>query len=200
MRSAITHAAYDQRVYRKDFRSEQPLSNSVIGLRPIAGHRSLRYDTPQTIHFCVLPAACYLTEIPPSTKNSDPVANFDSSDARNTAIPAISSGSPNRPIGCIASNCGRTTGSSCSTFVNGVVIDPGTMLLHRIPYFARSAAITRVKPITDAFDDEYALHPAPLIVNPVGDPALMIDPPLPASIINRVPYLQVRKTPRAFTA
>ena len=81
-----------------------------------------------------------------------------------------------------------------------VVIDPGTMLLQRIPYFARSAAITRVRPITDAFDDEYALQPAPLIVRPVGEPALMIDPPLPASIIRRAPYLQVRKTPREFTA
>ena len=46
------------------------------------------------------------TEIPPSTWKWEPVANADSSEARKTAIPAMSCGVPTRPIGCSATSCG----------------------------------------------------------------------------------------------
>src|SRR5215212_6542367 len=73
------------------------------------------------------------TEIPPSTWKWEPVANADSSEARKTAMPAMSWGVPTRPIGCSATSLARTSGSSISGFVSVVSIDPGTMPLTRMP-------------------------------------------------------------------
>src|SRR5918997_824618 len=73
------------------------------------------------------------TEIPPSTWKWEPVANADSSEARKTAIPAMSCGVPTRPIGCSATSLARTSGSSSSGFVRVVSIVPGTMPLTRMP-------------------------------------------------------------------
>src|SRR5215203_6453787 len=73
------------------------------------------------------------TEIPPSTWKWEPVANADSSEARKTAIPAMSWGVPTRPIGWSATSLARTSGSFISGFVSVVSIDPGTMPLTRMP-------------------------------------------------------------------
>src|ERR671916_1015511 len=62
------------------------------------------------------------TEIPPSTWKWEPVANADSSEARKTAIPAMSCGVPTRPIGCSDTSLARTSGSSISGFVSDVTI------------------------------------------------------------------------------
>ncbi len=45
----------------------------------------------------------YAAVIPPSTTSADPVMNEDSSEARNRAARAISSGRPNRPMGMCTS-------------------------------------------------------------------------------------------------
>ena len=77
--------------------------------------------------------------MPPSTEYMLPVANFDSSDARNTTIPVMSPGDPSRPIGCRAMKSLRAyTGSanalmrSCS---DGVSTVPGPIQLQRTPCF-----------------------------------------------------------------
>lgn len=51
---------------------------------------------------------------PPSTTSADPVTKEDSSEARNTAAAATSSGWPTRPMGWAASQAARAaSGSGC---------------------------------------------------------------------------------------
>ena len=63
--------------------------------------------------------------MPPSTTRAEPVMNEDSSDARNSAARAISSGRPSRPMGMCTSRRCRRTGSASSSASRGVSIGPG---------------------------------------------------------------------------
>lgn len=57
------------------------------------------------------PARRYRLVMPPSTRNSAPVAYADSSLARNTMIPVTSSGVPGRPSGVRDTIAARAAGS-----------------------------------------------------------------------------------------
>ncbi len=68
--------------------------------------------------------------LPPSTNSSIPVTKLESSDARNNATFATSSGSPIRPIGMVDTIRAITSGGWRLT--NGVLIGPGLTTLERI--------------------------------------------------------------------
>lgn len=70
---------------------------------------------------------------PPSTGSAIPVIQDASSDNRNSTAFAISSGSPMRPNGCIASILAFRSGLSNSAFVSPVRAKPGQMQLTRMP-------------------------------------------------------------------
>ena len=70
--------------------------------------------------------------------------NEASSDARNSAALAISSGRPNRPMGMWTSRRWRRSGSERSSASSGVSIGPGQSELARIPCRAYSTASSRV--------------------------------------------------------
>src|SRR5260370_38630402 len=61
--------------------------------------------------------------LPPSTNSSIPVTKLESSDARNNAVLAISSGSPMRPIGTVDTIRAITSGGW--RLAKGVLIGPG---------------------------------------------------------------------------
>src|ERR671918_506907 len=64
--------------------------------------------------------------MPPSTRNVDAVMNDDSSEARKSTAFAISSGSPNRPIGtCTNRRAARSSSLANSSFSSGVFTGPG---------------------------------------------------------------------------
>ena len=74
--------------------------------------------------------------IPPSTARSTPAMKLASSDARNEAVDAISSGRPSRPNGTAAANWERAwsapsfVGACCSKI--GVSIGPGLIAFTRM--------------------------------------------------------------------
>src|ERR1700734_610626 len=68
--------------------------------------------------------------LPPSTKSSTPVMKLESSDARNNAAFATSSGSPRRPIGMVEAI--RPSTSADCRFNSGVLIGPGLTTFERI--------------------------------------------------------------------
>ena len=70
---------------------------------------------------------------PPSTANVDALTKPDSSDAKNTAIAATSSGKPKRPNVVLSMNSSTTPGASKKPPVAGVWIRPGAMALTRMP-------------------------------------------------------------------
>src|SRR5258708_16795683 len=67
---------------------------------------------------------------PPSTNSSMPVTKLESSEARNTAALATSSGSPMRPIGMVATILAMMSGDWIST--SGVLIGPGLRTFERM--------------------------------------------------------------------
>src|SRR5882757_7163532 len=67
---------------------------------------------------------------PPSTNSSMPVTKLESSEARNTAALATSSGSPTRPIGMEARILAMASGGCRST--RGVLIGPGLRTFDRM--------------------------------------------------------------------
>src|SRR5689334_2561908 len=93
---------------------------------------------------------------PPSTGSATPVTYDASSETRNSAAAAISSGRAKRPSG------GRA-GADSATLIDfenarrrGVSVPPGQMQLTRTPDGASSRASERVSRITPAFDAQYA--------------------------------------------
>ena len=117
----------------------------------------------------------HMAVYPPSTGNPTPVIQLQSSEARNTAVRAISSGSPKPRKGCIFSSfvrdseCEKTLAviavptsvfSSVSTRWNKSRVErgdlqPGQIALQWIRYGAQSQAITFVMPITACFEAQY---------------------------------------------
>src|SRR5260370_35888889 len=75
----------------------------------------------------------------PSTNSSMPVTKLESSEARNTAALATSSGSPMRPIGMVARILAMASGGCRSTM--GVLIGPGLNPSSRIGGFLSSPLI-----------------------------------------------------------
>src|ERR1700730_4731043 len=68
--------------------------------------------------------------LPPSTNSSIPVMKLESSDARNNATFATSSGSPMRPIGMVDTI--RAMTSEDCRLASGVLIGPGLTTFERI--------------------------------------------------------------------
>src|SRR5216683_6535208 len=81
--------------------------------------------------------------LPPSTKSSIPVTKLESSEARNSAALATSSGSPMRPIG-IVDTIRAITSEDCR-FARGVLIGPGLTTFERIRRSFRSVVQVRTK-------------------------------------------------------
>jgi hypothetical protein len=116
----------------------------------------------------------HMAVYPPSTGNPTPVIQLQSSEARNTAVRAISSGSPRPRKGCIFSSFVRNSGSAKTLAVIAVptsvfcqstlaktkavergYLQPGQIALQWIRYGAQSQAIAFVMPITACFEAQY---------------------------------------------
>ena len=82
--------------------------------------------------------------MPPSTTNSVPVAKRDSSDASHSAALAISSASPNRPIGTWTSRRCRFSSVSSYFMSSSVCSGPGQRALTRMSSRAWMTASSRV--------------------------------------------------------
>src|SRR5581483_11263941 len=82
---------------------------------------------------------------PPSATMHWPVMNAAASDARNTAMPAISRGSPSRLSGVAAMRSARRVSSSQSARAKSVLIRPGAMALTRTFFGPHSAARLRTR-------------------------------------------------------
>src|SRR4029453_5941532 len=104
----------------------------------VVERREIVVETANVTH------AIYTVNSPPFGESHCPVMNAASSEARNAAAPAISSGLPRRPSGVWRSAMMRTTGGSGSRI--GVPTKPGQMASTRIPREATSRATERVKP------------------------------------------------------
>src|ERR1700722_5217359 len=81
--------------------------------------------------------------LPPSTNSSIPVTKLESSDARNNATLATSSGSPMRPIGMVDTM--RAITSADCRLTSGVLIGPGLTTFERIRRSFRSVVQVRTK-------------------------------------------------------
>src|SRR6202453_582182 len=81
--------------------------------------------------------------LPPSTYSSIPVTKLESSEARNNATLATSSGSPMRPIGMVDTMRAITSADCRPT--SGVLIGPGLITFERIRRSFRSVVQVRTK-------------------------------------------------------
>src|SRR5579863_756611 len=97
---------------------------------------------PNTVHI-LLHRLDQIWALPPSTNSSIPVTKLESSDARNNATLATSSGSPMRPIGMVDTI--RAITSADCRFARGVLIGPGLTTCERIWRSLRSVVQVRAK-------------------------------------------------------
>src|SRR6202021_4174813 len=81
--------------------------------------------------------------LPPSTNSSIPVTKLESSEARNNATFATSSGSPMRPIGMVDTIRAITSGDC--RLARGVLTGPGLTTFERIRRSFRSVVQVRTK-------------------------------------------------------
>src|ERR1700722_713948 len=91
----------------------------------------------------------HICPLPPSTKSSIPVTKLESSEARNSAALAISSGSPTRPIGMVDTI--RAMASAGCPSIAGVSVGPGLITFERIWRSLRSNVQVRTKERSAAF-------------------------------------------------
>ena len=100
-----------------------------------------------------LPGSAHLYLLPPFAKMISPVSQPASSEARNTATRAMSSGWPTRPSGVLAIICFLDsvpmTPAACAPSVS---VPPGLRALTRISLGPNSFERARVKPLTALFD------------------------------------------------
>src|SRR3546814_8100240 len=89
--------------------------------------------------------------IPPSAKYSDPLTYSASSDARNAATPAISSGLPRRGTLFSLRKPSSTSGVIQASRA-GVWIRPGTIPLQRIPCLPKVVAMVLIYQFTMALE------------------------------------------------
>src|SRR5579859_1391517 len=134
--------------------------------------------------------------MPPSTTSVWPVMNELASDARNSTAAAMSSGCPNRPINCAASNC-LAHSSLTDALSPGVSMMPGAMPLQRTPKRPYSVATTLTNCSSPPFIDEYAAR-SPLPARPLMDVVSTTEPP-PASTMPGTTCLQPSMLPRSTT-
>src|SRR4051812_43930093 len=109
-----------------------------------------------------MPVLCFYYHAihPPSTNNGIPVTYDAASDARNTAAPATSCSSPQRPMGILATNALYFSGSASSGLFMSVANGPGQMAFTVTPLSAHSSASTRVRLSSPALADAYGARPA----------------------------------------
>src|SRR3546814_19844415 len=104
------------------------------------------------------PARIQMAEKPPSTANSTPFTKLESSEARNSAAAAISSGSPIVPRGIRDSNiCFASAVRTWSCM--GVAIGPGCSTFTRIFRPFSSLSHPRANAYNDALHAAYPLSP-----------------------------------------
>src|SRR6516164_2427372 len=151
----------------------------------------LEYRIIKIAHF-----ADYLEDVPPSTGKSIPVMKLLSSEARNTAAEASSSGVPSRPIGIIFRKHSLVPSGDPldPTWTMGVSVGPGLITFARMPRPANSAVQVRTKETKAAFVAEYAPYPGMPICH-AADPERMIDA---LSASSGSAFCTVKYTPRAF--
>src|SRR5260370_9466445 len=89
---------------------------------------------------------------PPSITSVWPVVKLPAFEAKNTAAPAISSGSPIRSSGERAVEAFKVSGLSHSAFAKSVLIRPGAMQLTRMLCFPYSQARLRASCMSAAFE------------------------------------------------
>src|ERR1700722_4755795 len=89
--------------------------------------------------------------IPPSTRYSTPLTKRDSSEARNSAIDAISSGSPSRGEFRTSMKPSSISGVDQAIF-DGVCVGPGRMALLRMPRLPKVAANACTNQLSAAFE------------------------------------------------
>src|SRR3984893_11168597 len=115
-----------------------------------------------------------MAERPPSTDNSTPFTKLESSEARNSATVAISSGRPIFPRGIRDSNSCSVSLSICSCI--GVAIGPGLSTFTRIFLPFSSFSQVRANERNAALLAEYTPKPGKPFTE-ATDPVMMIDPP-----------------------
>src|SRR5947209_4111445 len=155
-----------------------------------------REDRPQRLVKSGRPGSCGVRSPqvqPPSTTNSAPVQYELSSEARNRAMLASSSGRPTRPSAMLWNHVSTTSTDSSVGLVMKVLTPPGWSEFTRMPWTPSSSAAVFVMPQIANFDAEYAirlfLEPSPSI-----DDTLMIEPP-PASVMGAIAALMPRNVP-----
>src|SRR5690606_4171113 len=102
--------------------------------------------------FAPIAAAGYRMVTPPSATMHCPVTNAAASEARKTAIPPMSRGSPRRRRGVAASRSVRRFSSSQSARANSVRTRPGAIAFTRTFFGPHSAARLRTRWWPAAFD------------------------------------------------
>src|SRR6185295_11748828 len=131
------------------------------------------------------PVGLHTTVTPPSATMTWPVTNAAASEARNTAMPPMSRGTPRRRSGVESSRALRRTASSHSALAKSVLIRPGAMALTRTFFGPHSAARLRTRWWSAAFEVPYA----PITVfarMPPIDPTVMKQPPPREAMPGRV--------------
>src|SRR3984893_16275077 len=121
------------------------------------------------------PARFQIAERPPSTDNSTPFTKLESSEARNSAAAAISSGRPIFPRGITDSNI-RFASSSRTWSCIGVAIGPGLSTFTRIFLPFSSLSQVRANECNAALLAEYTPKPGKPFTE-ATDPVMKIDPP-----------------------
>src|ERR1700754_4878304 len=114
-------------------------------------------------------------EKPPATDNSTPFTKLESSEARNSATAAISSGRPIVPRGIRDSNI-RFASSVRTWSCIGVAIGPGCSTFTRIFLAFSSLSHPRAKACNAALLAAYTLYPGKPFTD-ATDPVMKIDPP-----------------------
>src|ERR1700676_1468468 len=125
----------------------QPIADRLANAAPTTSYNC--YSSPESAHSIPLqlfapsiarnvclstgsaPTVHQVTVMPPSITMTCPDIKLEAFDARNTAAPAISSGSPARPIGARSSQSFRFIGSSQRALAKSVLMRPGAMQFTR---------------------------------------------------------------------
>ena len=136
---------------------------------------------------------------PPSTAYKLPDTKVDSSDARNRATAAMSSGAAKRPTVVFSTNSSTMPGIAQNPADIGVSTSPGAMALTRIRRCPSSMAATRLSMATPALAVQYALMPS-AAWTAFSEAIVMIEPPsvrrAPACLIVRKALVRQRSITR----
>ena len=149
------------------------------GIRAVLAASRLSVPDPNSVSDC---QSCthrdppiQMADMPPSTDKSTPFTKLESSEARNTAAVAISSGRPIFPRGIRDSNI-RFPSSSRTWSCIGVAIGPGLSTFTRIFLPFSSLSHVRANERNAALLAEYTPKPGKPFTE-ATDPVRKIDPP-----------------------